>query len=371
MRPVRVLHVTTTGRLGGAERLLLDMARTRPVPKVDIEVCTLLGGGDLASALARDGIECHSLGIRGVRDLRRGIGELVRLIRSGGYDIVHTHLVHGAALGNIATRLARVGRPVMTRHYAFHVAWYGTPLDRALDRVSLRSAERVFAISRAVARTLTEHEGVPASKVEVIPNGIDPERVTRLAAAAPTRDGTVNGVLRAGTVGSLHSRKGHAYLLHALFRLVDVRPRLTVMFVGEGPLRSELERMARELALSGSVRFVGYTPDPYGLMAGLDIYVQPSVEEGFGIAVLEAMALARPVVASAAGGLPEIVTDGVHGILVRPADAEALANGLRRLAGDPDERRELGGRAAERVRAEFHSALASQRYLAAYERLLS
>lgn len=356
----------TTGRIGGAERLIADLAAVR-VPGLELAVCTLEEPGELGEILARIGVPCHSLGLRHAYDVPRTMGRLVRIARALKADILHGHLVHGAFAATLAGQLMRIPASVITRHYAMHTRWYGSRTDRILERSANALASRIFAISEAVRSVLID-EGVQPSRVEVIPNGIDVARV-RQAASKPEL-GLRRGRPILGTVGSLHSRKGHRHLLHSVAELRAVGVDLDLVLVGDGPEATTLQELGESLGIAERVRFLGHLTDPYPAMGAFDIYVQPSIEEGFGIAVLEAMALGLPIVATRAGGLPEIVEDGVTGFLVAPGDAGALSAAIGRLLDNAPARDAAGIRGKGVVEARFDAKAVANSYATAYARLL-
>lgn len=365
--PTRVLHVTTSSAIGGAERLLTDVLRNAPPGRTHPVVCTLAPPGDLQRELAGIGVESFALGFSHRGAAARALRDLRRHIQAEHYDVVHTHLVHASAIGLLAARWTATPVAVMTRHYGHYVRIYGTRVDRLLDRVSNVLADRIFAISNAVRDVLVEGEGVPADRVETVPNGVDAARVRRQAGARVLRQ---DARLKLVTVASLHPAKGQTVLLDASRRLLDSGLAVEVVLVGGGQLDAVLRQRVRELDLESYVRFVGYVANPYIEMAAADIYVQPSLDEGFGISVLEAMALELPVIASATGGLPEIVVDGTNGLLVTPGDAIALAAAIQRLEGDRSLRDRLARRGHAAVTTSFDARRVARRYADAYELLL-
>lgn len=361
-----MLHVTTASAIGGAERLLTDVLNHMP-PEIQSSVCTLSPAGDLQEELSAIGVESIALGFHSRRAAPRVLLHLCRHLATVHYDVVHTHLVHASALGLLAARLTQTPVATMTRHYGQHVSRYGTTADRVLDRVSNALAHRVFAISESVRDVLVEREGVSADRVDVVPNGVDADRVRRQAGPRLARS---NPALRIVTVASLHPTKGHLVLLDAARELRDSGWGIEVVLVGGGILESTLRHRVQKLGLRSVVRFAGYILNPYVEMVAGDIYVQPSLDEGFGISVLEAMALELPVIASAVGGLPEIIADGTSGLLVPPGDSAALAAGIRRLGVDQLLRERLAHRGRAVVETSFAARDVAYRYAQAYEELL-
>jgi len=216
-------------------------------------------------------------------------------------------------------------------------------------------------VSEALRSFLATNEGLPLRKMIVIGHGID------ATGGAPPAGDTTNARRRLGletfdpligAVGRLSDEKGHLVLLRAFAAVLRNFPRAGCLIAGEGPARAALEAEAARLGISGSVRLAGFRRDVPGVLAALDLFVQPSLYEGFGLSLLEAMAAGRAVVASRVGGIPEIVDDGVTGVLVPPRDATALAAAILGLLADGGSRRRMAQAAARSAR-DRHSLRAS------------
>lgn len=352
--------------MGGAERLLVDVLRAgRSIGLWDATICILRTADELGVQLRADGFDVVALDARGPAQLVTAMPRLSRLIVRGRFDVVHGHLLHGSAFGLLAARA--IGHPcaVMTRHYERFVWMYGSALDRMLHWTGHRLARHIFAISRASRDVLVDLEHVRADRVTVVPNGIDPDRV-RSQAGEIRR---VSSAFTIGSVGSLHPRKGHQDLIRA-FAGAQLDRNARLVLIGEGPARAGLEALARDLGVADRIAFVGYDPDPYSLMRSLDLYVQPSREEGFGLAVLEAMALSLPVISTDAGGLPEIIDSAHTGVVVPAGDVATLAREIEALAADQALRSRLGEAARARVGAAFSARTTARAYADGYRTLL-
>jgi glycosyltransferase involved in cell wall biosynthesis len=238
-----------------------------------------------------------------------------------------------------------------------------------------RAVDAVAAISVPVARAL-EAAGVSPDRVVIIPSGVDCERFRPPGAderrIARERFGIASDEFAVGTVGALEERKGHRYLLEALAALgaEPGSPRVVCLIAGKGSLAGELSKIAERRAISGRVRMLGQVEDSSHLLAALDVFVFPSLKEGLGVAMLEAMASGLAVVASASGGVTDVIEDGVSGLLVPPADSHAIAKAISRLR-DEQERRRLGAAARERVCAQFSIAAMARRTVALYRACLA
>jgi glycosyltransferase involved in cell wall biosynthesis len=228
-----------------------------------------------------------------------------------------------------------------------------------------RRVDGVVAISKKVSEVLIA-AGVERERIRLIYSGID-ARLFESAANPPARP---RERIVVGVAAVLEERKGHRFLLEASRRLKDRGCRIRYRFAGEGPLRKSLEETAARLGLQDDVEFLGFVADIPGFLAAVDIVALPSLFEGLGVSVLEAMAAGKAVIASRVGGLAELVIDSETGLLVAPRDVEGLANAIAKLAGDKVLIQELGRKGAERLQAHFTMERMAQSNEAYYYRLL-
>jgi glycosyltransferase involved in cell wall biosynthesis len=363
---LKILHIINGSDIGGAERLLLALLARHDRTAVDITVCnTFFSGGAFVEEARAAGHRVLELPASGAT-LATLPFRLVGALRRGEYDVVHGHLVHSSILSQFAARLAGHPRAILTRHYTEEGYAGKGPLMRALDVRAARSAAHLIAVSDAVREHLMA-DGVPEHRITVIHNGID---LRELDAGLAAAERPAAQPLHFGTVGSLNARKGHATLLRAFAQLPpQLDARLTI--VGEGPERQALEALLAELGIGDRARLAGYRSDVTAFLKSLDVYVQPSIQESFGISVLEAMAARLPVVASRTGGIPEIVEDEVTGLLVEPGNAGELAAALVRIAGDAALRQRLVSAARARVESSFSIDAAARRYEELYRALVA
>lgn len=314
---MRVLHVITGLAAGGAEQQLRLLLRHQDA---EVEVAALTNLGSVAAAIRADGTVVHDIGMRGNTDVA-GLPRLVRLIRAGRFDVVHTHLFRACLYGRVAARLAGVRAVVATEHSLGDEHIEGRRLSpgiRGLYLATERLGRTTIAVSATVARRLTAW-GVPASRIDLIPNGIeagayrfDPARRAGLRAElgiAPDR-------IVVGSVGRLVPGKRTDLMLRA----VAGQPDVTAVVVGEGPERPALTSLARELGLDAV--FTGESTDVPGLLSVLDLFVSPSAEETFGLAVIEALAAGLPVLYTACPALDDL--PAVPGARRVPASLEAV-----------------------------------------------
>jgi glycosyltransferase involved in cell wall biosynthesis len=314
------------------------------------------------------GVVCHPLSIRNAVDFPAAMRLRALLFRTR-YDVVHFHTSRAHAMAPLVRGCARA--MVVTRRMDYRPNRIFAPFlyNRAVDAVA--------AISRPVADALIE-SGVAGEHVTIIPSGVDCERFRPPAAAereqARARLGIAPGELAIGTVGMLEQRKGHRYLLDAIASAIRSRPSAPqplCFIAGEGSLRDELLRQAAELGISSRIRMLGMLADSRVLLDALDIFVFPSLKEGLGVALLEAMACGLAVVASRAGGIGEVVEEGRSGILVPPGESAGIADAIAELADDPNFRSALGGAARERVERDFSTGAMARKTIELYRDCLS
>jgi glycosyltransferase involved in cell wall biosynthesis len=337
---LRILHIDPERGWGGGERQVLSLAEYLLGQGHD---CHLLchSGGPLDCKAQEKGCKTLGLKIRNEFDPRPVV--LFRgLLRRERYDIVHFHTKRAHALSLWLGRPAAISKSVVTRRMDYPLTrnWYNRYIYN-------RKTDGVIAISRRIADVLIE-AGVSKQKVRVIYSGIDPRP---FGSKAFRRWGERTPVI--GTVAALFERKGHRFLLEGAARLQKRGFKLRYRFAGEGPEMAELRKQTVELGLEPQVSFEGFVSDVAAFLNQVDIFVLPSLYEGLGVAILEAMAAGKPIVASRVGGIPELIQHLATGLLVPPGDSEALAQAISRLVSEQDLAENLATRAREKVREEF------------------
>lgn len=322
--------------------------------------------GPLTDAAERAGASVHVIpslqnAIRPVEEIR-AVWNLRQLARIQHFDLVHTHNSKAGFIGRLAARLAGTPLILHTVHgFAFHDAEkpWRRALFRKLERVAAGWCDGMIFISRPLVEWARRERIGPGTPQALIYSGIDVEAYRAADGSSFRREmGVADGTLLVGMVSKLWEGKGHDVLLRAWKGLLDRRrpdPPPVLAIVGEGELRVRLEAMAEELGIAGSVRFTGFRADVPEVTAALDASVLPSLFEGMGRVILEAMAAGKPVVASKTGGIPDLVRHGENGLLVQPGSPASLETALEQILTDPSLRSRLGAGAARSLRPE-HSA---------------
>ncbi len=320
--------------------------------------------GVLWSRLGEQGLPRVPLRIRNHLDLLAGF-QLRRLVRTSGYHIVHFHTARAHALSPWLRGLPV--KRVVTRRMDYPIA-----RGRMTRLLYEQSVDMVVAISQGVETALLAG-GVPRTRIRRIPSGVETARfVSNEQARQQLRAalGLAPHDILVLTVGALTERKGHSTLFSAASMLQERGVRLRYVVCGEGSLRVSLEEQARALGLQEALHFSGFVSHVPDYLSAADIFVHVPLWEGLGVAVIEALAAALPVVASRVGGIPELVDDAVTGLLVPPQDAAALAVAIERLVHEPQWARTLGTKGQAFARAQFDVSVMAQANESLYHELL-
>jgi glycosyltransferase involved in cell wall biosynthesis len=363
-----VLHFVDSGVFGGTERIILtllsglDRKRWRPVlmhhPEPDL--------APLLEQAQSIGVELRTVPrARGVHGLSATI-EFHRLLQAERPSVFHAHLnwpsacrraLAVAALARIPAVIATAqlfGPSQCRRSYTQRIIWMGV--------------DRFLAVSEEVARGLRSASTFAARKIRVVRNGIPLANYNRPVDKALQE--RLSGGSRQPIVltpARLHEQKGHKYLLEAATMVPDAK----FVFAGDGPLRAELETQARALGLNDRITFLGHRRDIPDLLAACDLFVLPSLFEGYPLAVMEAAVAGKPIIATAVGGTDEAIRCGQTGLLVPPADSRALADAIRSLLTDPTLAARLAQAAKAHALQEFSAETMCQRTVAVYEEVLA
>ena len=354
---MRVAHVVIGGDVAGGQMVALSLAEAARSAGHEPWFVSP-SAGPFVDLVREAGFEADVVPIGGALDVRT-LARLTRALRSRRAELVHTHGHFGVNVqARVAARLAGA-RAISHMHIenAFR-AGRGRSLQVALDNATARLCEALVAVSDATRRSLLA-QGYPADRLVTIHNGIDP-----VEPAEPLRlaDGTT--VLE---VARLADVKGQRTLIAALVGLDAAAVLVGRDLERDGAYEASLRREAERLGVADRVVLAGYRPDVPQLLAGCDVFCLPSTAEGLPIVILEAMAQGKPVVASAVGGVPELVVDGETGLLVPPDDPQRLAEALRKLLADPALAKAMGEAGRTRVRERFSASAGATRVLALYE----
>jgi glycosyltransferase involved in cell wall biosynthesis len=356
---LKILHVDPESSFGGGERQVAGLIR-HLVKRGHENVLATPPGSALAAAVPGADARRRPLRIRNDADLAAAL-RLRRLIAVESPHVIHLHTSRAHAMSPWLRRFS--ARAIVTRRMD-----YALRPGRWTDLLYNRSVAAVVAISEEVRRRLLD-AGVRAERVRVIHSGVEvpgglPGPRGRAAARARFDIGEETVI---GMVAALEHRKGHDVLFEALALLRERGRPIPCLVCGDGSERGRLEALARSRAID--VRFLGEQRQVADVLAAIDVFVLPSRHEGLGVAILEAMAMALPIVASAVGGIPESVDAGKTGLLVPPEDPQALAGAIDELARDVERGRRLGAAGRERVVEQFSMDAMAGEYERLYEEI--
>jgi glycosyltransferase involved in cell wall biosynthesis len=346
-RKIRVLLMIDEATVGGGQQHVLWLARGLDRAAFDVAVACE-SEGYLVDELRSSGIKHFSLTMTNRPSASAGM-RARHCIMGWKAEIVHTHGGAAGVTGRLAAQSVRGCRIVHTYH-GHHYLHQGSALKRQMftriERTLLRVTDRIICVARADRDTGVAAGIVDPAKTSVILNGIACDRYTTqrtYALAGPVM----------GTIGRMHEQKGQRFLLDAMPEILRCTPGARLVIHGWGELEESLKAHARELQLGAAVSFAGRTNDPAGVLREMELFVLPSLWEGFPIVLLEAMASGLPIVATAVDGVLEMVSDGRNALLVPPGDPGLLAQAVTRVLHDENLRRRLGENAARDVRERF------------------
>lgn len=359
---MNILHIDEqTGWRGGEQQasyLIRGLAerghRCLVAGKPDSEFLTRDHG---AKDLVRIPVPC-----RGELDLITAY-RLSRAVREHKVDILHAHSSHAVVYAVLAKKFAGCGKVVVSRRVDF------PPNKNVFSRWKYAQPDRIVAISDCIARVLREF-GISEHKLRTVHSGIDLKRFN-VAPLSRSEIEIPEGVPLAGNVAALVGHKDHATLLSAVPAILREVPEFRLVIAGEGPLRPQLEAQIAQLGIAHAVKLLGQRNDVPRLLRALDIFIMSSSEEGLGTSVLDAIACGVPVVATDAGGIPEMVRDGETGLLVSAKNSNALADAVLRAINAAQLRASLAGAALALVNDSFTADSMVSGNLAVYEELLS
>lgn len=375
-RPLRLLILTDTAILGqgGSERFLRNLLANLPGDEYSVDVIQLVAEPAASRCVARLESSSARLIYRPIEALYapRGIaafGFVRQRVLRGDYQILQSHHEKSDLISAFLPRVRGLRRISNRRDLGFQKS----RRVRAVLRRANSRFDRIVAPSKAILDALVADENADDARCLAIPNGVD---VGRFQPASALRRAQLRAALGfadheclIGCVASFSPVKCHSTLLAAFAKAYRDHPDCRLVLVGEGPLRAEIETQARALGIAGVVRFLGARADVEHILPALDIFVLASSTEGMSNAILEAQACGLPVVATAVGGNPELIEHGTSGLLVPPAQVDALARALGDLVGAPGQRAELGAAACRRIARDYSLAAMAATYARLYQEL--
>jgi glycosyltransferase involved in cell wall biosynthesis len=363
---VRILHLISSGGFYGAESVLLGLAeslnRLGCQNVIGVFQNTHRPNTDFLQAVKQRGIETEEilcnrrLDTAAVRTIRR-------IVRDRKIDVVNAHGykadIYAWAAGRSLTT------PLVATVHSWESRNTRLSLYATLDHFLLRRFDAAVAVSAPIAAAI-RRSGMSSDRVRTITNGVNLQPFRNARSGLPGVGGT-NQTKVIGFVGRLVPLKGIDYLLYAFQKVLTHDPDVRLVIVGQGPLRTQFEKLAQDLHVAQCVDFLGERRDMPAIYASLDVFVLPSLTEGMPMTVLESLAAATAVVATPVGSIPEVIRHEETGLLVQPKDVDGLANSLLRLLRDPDLRGRLATNGAAVVENLFSAENMARKYKVLYE----
>ena len=354
-RPIRVLQLITSLERGGAENHLLALLTHADRRAFELETAVLSGEGELVPVFRQAGIPVHLLKSR-TRFDPLALGRLVRLLRDGRFDILHSHLFRADIYAGLAVAKLGERRPLLvsTRHNDDR--FFLNPFVGLVHYGVSARQDLIIAISDHIARFTVSRGVRHPERVRRVYHGLEPpvtKALEREGQHIRQELGISPDEFLVGNVGRLALQKGQRHLIAAMPLLLERVPRARAIIAGGGDLEDYLRELASEIGVAECVHVLGPRKDVPALMHAIDVFVMPSIWEGFGLVLLEAMAAGRPIVASRVATIPEVVVDGETGLLVPAGDPLALASALADLAEQPARAARMGEAGRERLRRQF------------------
>ena len=346
---MKVLQITTHFNIGGISNYILTLSKA--LESKGLEVIVASSGGNLEDSLAKCHIPHRRLNMKtkfefGPKAILSGF-RAAGIVRAEKVDIIHAHTRVSQVAAAIASKLT--GVPYITTCHGYFKKRARGVLDTW--------GRKVVAISAAVRDHLKDGLDVESSRVELIYSGIDSAKFSRVyspaeIAAIKKSAGLGDGHI-IGAIGRLSSVKGHKFLIAAMKDVLVKHADAQCLIIGNGEEEGPLKSLVRSLDIEGSVKFLDSCTDTHKYLSVMDVFVFPSVEEGLGMALLEAMAAGKACVASRIGGIEDIITDGTNGLLVKVADPFGMAKAINRFLEDSEFRSKAGEKGRELVRSKF------------------
>lgn len=313
--------------------------------------------------------------INPIRDIK-AFFKIYALIKRGRFQIVHTHSSKAGILGRLAAKLVGVPIVVHTPHGHVFYGYYGRILSHLfllLERIWAEFTDRIVTLTERGKQEHIQLKVAPANKFTVIPSGVEFKDFLEVQKGSPALRqelGLASGERIVGSVGRFVPIKGYRYFLEAAKEIVEQRSDVLFLSVGDGPLEQELKAFAEASGIASRVVFAGYRKDVAEIMALMDVFVLPSLNEGMGKVLVEAMAEGKPVVATKVGGIPELVSDNLTGILCPPKDSHALAEAILKLLRNKELARRMGAEGRKRVYPQYDAKVMVEKIERLYAELM-
>ena len=366
-KKLEVVHAIRSLEFGGAEKMVLKLAEKQKISgRISPRLVCIMGEGELRGEAENYGLPWKVMGMGGIRYLSP-IFRLVSIFRRIRPDIVHTHNLVAHVHAAPAARF--LGIPVLhTKHGRAVSSFSRFP---GLRRWIYNLAGRIAVVSDETGESLIRKTGIDPRKVITVYNGIETESFSGGEGGSLREElGIGDSETVFGSLSRLSPEKDHRTLIKAFSSLAAGHENCRLLIVGDGPLREELEEMVAGLELASRVTFAGFREDTAASLAAMDVFLQPSLEEGLSLTILEAAAAGVPIITTPVGGTPEIIIDGAEGVMVEPGSSEQLASAMESFLREPDRFRKMAEAARRKVRDRFSLGGMQENYSGIYLELI-
>jgi glycosyltransferase involved in cell wall biosynthesis len=371
MRKINVLHIYQNSKIGGVQQQFLSLLKAYDRDVFNPIFCCLGPEEEISKEIERIDIETVALNRARYHRFSPGIvRDLYRLMKQKNIHIVRTHRYRANLYGRLAALLSGVPVKIISLHDNYRK---DLRLERRIvNKILLKATDKIVAVSESIRKDIIKYDGIDSSKILVIPNGIDTERFNPEGNFADIRKGfsIKESDIVLGFVGRVVPTKGLEYLIDALPFLKKEFKNIKLLITGEGSTMERLKKKAKENNVHDSIIFTGKRRDIPDILSCTDIFVMPSVAEGLPNALLEAMAMGKPIVATEVGGIPEVIKNRHSGFLVPPRNPEALATAIKDLISNEQLAAKMGQAARHIVLDNFSIWSIAQKWQTLYLSIL-
>ena len=363
---INLLHVTFDMHIGGAEQVIRNLVEATDKGRFTISIlCIESPVGPIGEILLKKGYRIDSLSRKQGFDFKL-IAEIRKYVRRHKIDVLHCHQYTPWVYGLFGS-LFTGAKVIFTEHGRFYpdrTSWK----RRVINPFLVRLTYHITAISKATRQALVDYEYIPAAKIEVIYNGIAELEIDNIATRQLRNELSIpENALILGTISRLDPIKNHRLLISSFARILQKYPNLILLIVGDGEIRSDLEKLVNQLDISDNVIFCGFQPNPAAYLQLMDIFLLPSLSEGTAMTLLEAMSLSKPCIVTNVGGNPEIIEDRVSGLVTPSNDEDRLVAACDSLLQDAGLRKTLGDAGRKRFEERFTVQGMAEKYQGIYQ----
>lgn len=371
MEKINILHIYQNSKIGGVQQQILNLLKTYNREVFNPIFCCLGPKEEIGKEIEGIGIDCIPLNRSRYNRFSLGIVlDLHRLMKKKQIHIVRTHRYRSNFYGRIAAFLAGVPTIIASVHDNYRTD--KRPERRIINRMLSHITDKIVAVSEEVKKDIIRYDKIEPSKVVVLPNGIDVERFNPKGNFADIRKefSIKQGAIVVGFIGRIVPAKGLQYLIDSIPYVNEEFKNIKLLIIGEGSIVARLHEQAKEKKVYDSIIFTGRRRDIPDILSCIDVFVMPSIAEGLPNALLEAMAMGKPIVATEVGGIPEVMKNGVNGLLVPPRDPSALATAMKGLIGNDRLAAQMGDAARDLVLDKFSMRAIAQKWQTLYLSIL-